>query len=232
MRDAKASSAGSTLGQGSRPGFDSRAFTTCGASVGPNGSGAPSIWGKALFLGSACLLAAFCLMSLFATAALSDSRFGFNELPSTNKGIAVSAKEGGDIYISSTGNQQRVNQYQPNGTFVRAFGWGIVPGGATGAGNVTAGSNLVTNVTTSSGSFNSGGGFFNGGQLLSEKIVTGAGIPPGTKIQTVKPTELVLTKQATTSGIGVILTAAAGPGNVPTNEQQRLRSALPPAISL
>jgi hypothetical protein len=45
-------------------------------------------------------------------------------------GLAVSRKEGGDVYVLDAASNQRVSQFHPNGTFVRAFGWGVRDGAA------------------------------------------------------------------------------------------------------
>jgi hypothetical protein len=39
-------------------------------------------------------------------------------------GVAVSAAEGGDLYVADSGNS-RIDQFHPDGTFVRAFGWKV-----------------------------------------------------------------------------------------------------------
>lgn len=77
---------------------------------------------------------------------------------------------------------------------------------ASGTGNLTSGSEIVTNLNTTSGEFVEG------------SLISGTGIPAETKISTViSATELELTKEATASGTGVALTApgpsAACPGN-------------------
>jgi hypothetical protein len=129
--------------------------------------------------------------------------------------IAVSEKESGDVYFPNSSSLQRVNEIEPDGTWVRAFGFGVVPGAATGIGDLTAGSTLVTNVTTTTGSFNEAG--------LPGKILSADGIPVGTTIIAVRATELELSKPATGTALGTTLTVAAGPGNTPVNEQQDLQ---------
>ena len=168
------------------------------------------------------LLAAFALLPATASA---DGRIGGANQPSASylagglenpEGLAVSKDEGGDVYVTTGNSNQRIDQFEPGGTFVRAFGWGIVPGPVTGTGTVTAGSTTITNVTTTLGAF--GTGAFNG----AGKIITGAGIPADTQITAVTSTGIQLSSPASASGTGVALTVAAGPGNVPTNERQSL----------
>ena len=131
------------------------------------------------------------------------------------QGLAVSKREGGDIYVTDGSSNQRVDQFEPDGTFVRAFGWGIVPAAATGTGTITAGSPSILNVTTTAGSFSTG--YFGVG-----KIITGSGIPADDVIAKVNSTEIELSKAAEASATGIPLAVAAGPGNVPTNEIQRV----------
>jgi hypothetical protein len=128
------------------------------------------------------------------------------------EGLAVSKKEAGDIYVVDMNSSQRIDQFTPDGAFVRAFGWGIVPGAATGTGNLTVGSTTVTNFSATTGSFSTGG--------VGGKFVTGPGIPPGTRVYLINATELVLSNAATATTTGATVTAVAGPGNIPTNEKQ------------
>ncbi len=180
-----------------------------------DGSGASSFGRRRRLAG--LILVSAAVLSLFLAAQVSaDGRID-GQLSTTLRGLAVSETEGGDIYVPDGASNQRVNRFHPDGSFVGAFGWGIVPGAATGTGTLTAGSNLVLNVHTTSGSFNMGG--------LGGKIITGPGIPAGTQIEPgayVKATELVLSKNATASGTDVALSVAAGPGNIPTNERQQV----------
>ena len=138
-----------------------------------------------------------------------------------SKGLAVSAKEGGDVYVAD-GQNHRIDQFTSSGQFVRAFGWGVVPGAAIGTGDLVAGSTSVTAVTTTSGSF--GGQPFEG----SGKIVTGTGISADTRIEKVTDTELKLSKPANATVTGATLTVAEAPGNVPTNERKLLSITGPP----
>ncbi len=167
------------------------------------------------------LAAAVGSLLLLASAASATERIGlhlsypFDADPGSlgsAQGVAVSEKEGGDIYVMDSNSGMRVNQFTPAGAFVRAFGWGIVPGAASGTGNITSGSNTITQFSTTSGSFSSGGA---GG-----KIVTGPGIPADTRVKEIKSSELVLSNAAILSTSAATVTSAAGPGNTPTNEQQ------------
>jgi hypothetical protein len=147
--------------------------------------------------------------------AVADARIGAEGLPLDGpggivepQGLAVSRKEGGDVYVTSTAASQRIDQFEPDGTFVRAFGWGVVPGAAEGNGNLTAGSTSVTEVTTT------------GGRFLPGDFIAGPAIPAGTQIESVSGTELILTHPPTESDDSATLSVAAGPGNVPTDEIQ------------
>lgn len=130
------------------------------------------------------------------------------------QGIAVSASEGGALYTSDD-FIGRVSEFEAGGAFDRAFGWGVVPGAATGTGDLQAGSPQVTNVTTTFGSFNTG--FFGVGKILS-----GPGIPPGDEIEHVSGSGITLAEPAEQNGTGVALSVAVGPGNVPVNDVQEL----------
>lgn len=69
----------------------------------------------------------------FVALASADSRIGAEgsaagELQSP-RGVAVSEAEGGDVYVADAANQ-RVDQFQPDGAFLRAFGFGVRDGAA------------------------------------------------------------------------------------------------------
>lgn len=119
----------------------------------------------------------------------------------------------GDVYVVDWENF-RVQKFDPEGRFLLMFGGGVITGGATGTGDVTAGSNVVSSVATTSKAF------------LEGQTVTGAGIPAGTTIRGVGDESshtagvITLSQAATVSGTGVALTVAAGAGSVPNNEQQ------------
>jgi hypothetical protein len=157
------------------------------------------------------------LSALLVASASADERIaGLPGQFSPDNGPAVSQKEGGDIYELEGNAAERVAAFKPNGEFVRAFGWGIVPGAATGTGDVTVGSTKIIHATTTSGSFYASG--FGGGGAT----ITGPGIPPNTRITSIGSAEIQLSQPALASGSDVALTVTAGPGNVPTNEVQKL----------
>ena len=158
--------------------------------------------------------------------ASADGRIGFEHEPesfafdtlqpggmSRPEGVAVSKSENGDIYVADSGNG-RIDQYKPDGTFIRAFGYGIVPGAVSATADVTVGSTALTNVTTTAGAFLHGG---EGG-----KLIIGPGIPPNTYATIVNQLEVQMSKPAIASGSGVPITASAGAGNIPTNEKQHV----------
>ncbi len=72
---------------------------------------------------------------LSPSVASADTRIGSigegaGQLAQESSGIAVSNREGGDIYVADTFPNNRVDQFEPDGTFVRAFGWGVRNGAA------------------------------------------------------------------------------------------------------
>jgi sugar lactone lactonase YvrE len=113
----------------------------------------------------------------------------------------------GHVYVAEATNQ-RVSEFDAWGEFVRAWGWGVVSGGAAGSGDLTAGSASVTSVLTTSKAFKVG------------QTVLGSGIPAGTTIVAVGAGTMTLSQAATQSGVGVPLSVSAGANNVPVNEQQ------------
>lgn len=129
-------------------------------------------------------------------------------------GLAVntSAIGRGDIYEADS-RLDRVEQFSEAGEFIRLWGAGVISGGATGTGSLTAGSTQVESVVTTTKAF------------LEGQFVSGPGIPAGTTITAVTTgvgaaSQLTLSQAATASGVAVPLTAKEGPGNVPTNERQ------------
>ncbi len=145
------------------------------------------------------------------------SAAGQMELAS-NSGVAVNDTTH-DIYVADTGNR-RVDEFEENGTFVRAWGWGVLAPGATGAGDLTSGSALVTGVLTSSGSFN------------VADTIAGPGISAGTTIVAVGAGTITLSAAAGASGTGVALTVAAGAGVVPTDARQSVLVDAPGTFTL
>jgi DNA-binding beta-propeller fold protein YncE len=77
------------------------------------------------------VLAAYALLALallLPAAASADSRFGDGTLNNPG-GLAVSAREGGNIYVANSA-KNRIDEFEPSGAFVRAFGWGVQNGAA------------------------------------------------------------------------------------------------------
>lgn len=122
------------------------------------------------------------------------------------RGVAVDQSTG-DVYVTEN---TRVQRFTATGSFVRAWGAGVVTGGATGTGTLANSSTTVSAVVTTSKAFAVG------------QPITGAGIQEGTTIAAVGGGTITLSKPTTTSaaGTGVALTAPAGAGNVPLNERQ------------
>ncbi len=110
-----------------------------------------------------------------------------------------------DIY---TFDGYRVQKFSPTGEFLRAWGGGVVTGGAKGSGDLSSGSTTITNVKTTQKAFEVG------------QTITGAGIPAETRIAALGPGTITLSKAATGSGVSVAISVAEGAGNVPVNEVQ------------
>lgn len=140
-----------------------------------------------------------------ATGALGGE---FNMAGSGPGGIAVDQSTG-NVYVIDPSNL-RVQEFGAAGTFIRAFGGGVVIGGAEGSGTVVNGSSSITAATTAKKAF------------LVGQTITGIGIAPNTTITEVKATELKLSQSATPAamGAGTILSVAQGGGNSPNNERQ------------
>lgn len=117
----------------------------------------------------------------------------------------------GNLLVSDP-SRARVQEFTETGVFVRTFGGGVVSGGATGTGNLTAGSASVTAVATASRSFSVG------------QAISGDGIPAGTTITAVGASTLTLSQpvEAGKTASGVALSVAAGTGNVATDEVQTI----------
>jgi len=130
-------------------------------------------------------------------------RFGFY-----GYGNAIGIDSAGDVYVNDMQANHRVLKFSPTGKFLLAFGGGVLDGGAAGTGNLSAGSSLVTAVSTTSRDFAPG------------ESLSGAGIGPDTRVVSVGAGTLTLSRPATASGAAVALSAAAPPANVPVNELQ------------
>jgi hypothetical protein len=157
-RHVRASSAVSTPEQGIRLGFVRRALAPRGASGGPDGRRTPSNRPHGRLLSTLLAVLAAMLLAV-ASGASADERIGgstvFPEAIGPGgvfglEGVAVSKKEGGDIYVSDASLNQRISVFKPNGDFVRSFGWSIVPSAATGVGDVVVGSKSIVNAATPS----------------------------------------------------------------------------------
>lgn len=112
-----------------------------------------------------------------------------------------------DIYVV---DGPKVVRLSASGQFIRSWGAGVITGGAAGKGTLTKGSTQVTAVTTSKKAF-----------AVSQTIL-GAGIPAGTRIVSLGAGTMTLSKSATTSAADVVLSVVEGPGNLPTNEVQKV----------
>lgn len=108
-----------------------------------------------------------------------------------------------DVY---TFDGYRVQKLTPGGEFLRAWGGGVVSGGAKGSGDLAAGSKTIANVITTQKAFEAG------------QTITGPGIPAETRIAALGPGTITLSKATTSSGTGVGISVAEGAGNVPVNE--------------
>jgi hypothetical protein len=109
-------------------------------------------------------------------------------------------------------DNNRIDEFTPWGQFVKAWGGGVVSGGASGTGILASGSTTVNTVTTTSKEFVSG------------MAIEGIGIAPGTTVSSYGEGTLTISKPATGAATGAptTLTSPEGLGNVPTNELQRI----------
>jgi hypothetical protein len=118
-----------------------------------------------------------------------------------------------DIYVlerngdSRFGDGYRVQKFDPEGHFLLAFGGGVITGGATGTGNLSAGSTEITGVQVASRTFEAG-----------QEIESPGKIPAGTKILALGPGTITLSKPAIASATAAALSVAEGAGHVPVNE--------------
>jgi hypothetical protein len=124
---------------------------------------------------------------------------------------ALAVDSAGDVYVTG---DRRIQKFGPGGGFLRAWGGGVVSGGATGTGDLN-GTATVSNLVATEKAFRVG-------QTVTS---SDGGIPAGTTVTevTTGPTAtLTLSQPATTTQSGVTLSAAEGSGNVPTNEVQTI----------
>lgn len=121
-------------------------------------------------------------------------------------GIATDPASG-HVFVADSVNR-RIDEFTAWGEFLDAWGGGVVPGGAAGIGNLSAGSAKVTSLVQTSKNFEVG------------QPVEGTGIPAGTTIADIGVQTLTLSQPATASGTAVALTSPVGAGNLPVNERQ------------
>jgi len=134
--------------------------------------------------------------------------------------VPAGSPNAGNVIVPDPGNR-RVQEFSSAGAFIRAWGYGVVSGGAEGTGTVTNGSPSVSTATTTKKAFVFG------------QTITGTGIAPGTTIiNPVAAGALTLSQAATpaATGAGTVLTVAAGTGNVAKDEQQTITVA--PAVTV
>jgi len=119
------------------------------------------------------------------------------------------APNAGNVLVADPA-RMRVQEFTSGGAFVRAFGGGVVDGGAAGTGTVSTASKTITAVATTSGAFVPG------------QRISGAGLPADAVIASVAGTSITYagSTNPTVAGTGVALTVAVGAGNSPSNETQ------------
>ena len=171
-------------------------------------------WAKLTIV--ACLLAiAICALAPTASAAVAEPFWSSPEdgIDGENagqihepRGVAVDPVDG-HVFLADSING-RIAEFDGWGQFVKAWGYGVVRGGAAGSGELSAGSKEVTSVTVTAKAFEVG------------QALTGTGIPADTQITDVGVGTLTLSNPATASGSDVAITSAEGAGNVPVNERQ------------
>jgi hypothetical protein len=117
----------------------------------------------------------------------------------------------GNVYVVDESNY-RIDEFTIWGQFIKAFGGGVVNGGATGTGSLNSGSTVVNAISTSTKAFVPG------------MLIEGTGIAPGTTIANIEGGTTTLSQPATSAATGspTALTSPEAPGNVPTNELQRI----------
>ncbi|HEX5762187.1 MAG TPA: hypothetical protein VFY04_03590 [Solirubrobacterales bacterium] len=115
----------------------------------------------------------------------------------------------GDVWVPEPVNS-RIQRFDSSGSFLAAYGHGVVDSGATGTGTVTNGSKSITAAVTTSRAFAVG------------QEITATGIPAGTTITALSNAKIDISQAATAAatGAGTVLTVAPGAGNNPGNEEQ------------
>ncbi len=151
------------------------------------------------------------------------SGFGVGQFGPGESRVAVdndpSSPSFGDLFVFNSSRIQRFS-FDNEGTpadrsddtalFELAWGGGVISGGASGYADITAGSDTITNVETTSKAFRTG------------MLIAGAGIPTGSRITGVGPGTIKITQQATADATGAPITSPEGPDNVQVNEVQVL----------
>lgn len=155
-----------------------------------------------------CTVAANCQQ---ATAGSGAGQFGFS------LGY-LTVDSSGNVWVPDQTNN-RIQEFSSTGAFLKVVGSGVITDGATGTGTLTASSNSVSSVTTTSK-------FFEVGQVVTSPDHPGE-ILPGTTItecspSCFSPSELTLSQNTAASVTAgpQALSVAAGAGNVASNEVQ------------
>jgi len=125
-----------------------------------------------------------------------------------------------DVYVTDGSRVQRFST-DDNGTpanpaddsvvFEAAWGGGVISAGASGKGDLTAGSTTITNVEVTAKRF-----------YLGQRIAAPGKIPAGTRIVGIGKGTITFSQPATATGSGVAISAPEGVGHVAVNEVQEL----------
>jgi hypothetical protein len=117
----------------------------------------------------------------------------------------------GDVYVADSANA-RISQFTVWGQFIRAFGGGVVNGGATGTGTLTPGSTTVESVSAATKAF------------IPGTAIEAQGLAAGTIVTSLGRNTITLSKPANAAATGAptTLTSPEAAGNVPVNELQRI----------
>ncbi len=123
-------------------------------------------------------------------------------------GLAADPNDG-DVYVADK-NNKRIDEFTIWGQFIRAFGGGVVNGGATGVGSVSPGFKTITAASTTTKAFVPG------------MLIEGTGIAPGTTVVQVTASTIVLSEPPTSAATNAPtqLSSPEAPNNVPLNEVQ------------
>lgn len=129
------------------------------------------------------------------------------------RSVAVD-QSNGNVYVLDMNNtagagNSRIDEFDPSGGFLRAFGYDVIPGGATGTGTTNSSTSISAVLTTSKA-------------FIPGQAILGAGIPAGTTIVAVGAGTITLSQAATASASGVGLSVAEGSSNIAQNELQTI----------